>query len=333
MNGMRPPQIPRSTISRPLSAPVVRGSRRGSVRRAGAVRGCACCSSHAARATRGATRTSTPPRKPHHPCKRPDSGSKPGAPRPHRDWTLAEAALRMTRRARAREGHRLDRIRRYVPPGLHPGAGPPHVRAPLSRAPLAGRCAAGYDRAMPDRLHFTDSDEANELIATDPMALLIGFALDQQVSVQKAFSGPLAIRERRGNARRCHPGRHRPRAGVSRAARHPPLPRLDGAPGPGPGRPHPRPLRRRRRARLDRRRRLRRAARQPGGASGFRRDEDQGARARCWPSASASLRPRTSCRRHPTLGDVDSAQALADYQAAKRVHKAEWTKMKAGAAG
>jgi uncharacterized HhH-GPD family protein len=35
---------------------------------------------------------------------------------------------------------------------------------------------------------------------------------------------------------------------------------------------------------------------------------------------------------HPTLGDVDSAQALADYQAAKRIHKAEWTKMKAGAA-
>jgi uncharacterized HhH-GPD family protein len=34
---------------------------------------------------------------------------------------------------------------------------------------------------------------------------------------------------------------------------------------------------------------------------------------------------------HPTLGDVDSAQALADYQAAKRAHKAEWTKMRAGA--
>jgi hypothetical protein len=29
---------------------------------------------------------------------------------------------------------------------------------------------------------------------------------------------------------------------------------------------------------------------------------------------------------HPTLGDVDSAQALADYQAAKRAHKAEWMK-------
>src|SRR3954471_21965484 len=53
--------------------------------------------------------------------------------------------------------------------------------------------------AMPDRLHFTDSDEANELIATDPMALLIGFALDQQVTVQKAFAGPQALKERLGS--------------------------------------------------------------------------------------------------------------------------------------
>ncbi|HWF71709.1 MAG TPA: DNA repair protein, partial [Solirubrobacteraceae bacterium] len=51
---------------------------------------------------------------------------------------------------------------------------------------------------MPDRLYFTDSDEANALIASDPMALLVGFALDQQVTVQKAFSGPLAIKERLG---------------------------------------------------------------------------------------------------------------------------------------
>src|SRR5580658_3156715 len=53
-------------------------------------------------------------------------------------------------------------------------------------------------RVVPDQLHFTDSDEANALIASDPMALLIGFALDQQVTVQKAFAGPLAIRERLG---------------------------------------------------------------------------------------------------------------------------------------
>ncbi|MGH2884405.1 MAG: HhH-GPD-type base excision DNA repair protein, partial [Solirubrobacteraceae bacterium] len=51
----------------------------------------------------------------------------------------------------------------------------------------------------PNRLYFTDSDESNALIANDPMALLIGFALDQQVPVQKAFSGPLALRERLGS--------------------------------------------------------------------------------------------------------------------------------------
>jgi uncharacterized HhH-GPD family protein len=52
--------------------------------------------------------------------------------------------------------------------------------------------------AAPDRLHYTDSDEANELIAREPMALLIGFALDQQVSVPTAFSGPLKIKQRLG---------------------------------------------------------------------------------------------------------------------------------------
>src|SRR5918992_3553143 len=52
--------------------------------------------------------------------------------------------------------------------------------------------------APPDRLHYTDSDEANALIAREPLALLIGFALDQQVSVQSAFTGPLKIKERLG---------------------------------------------------------------------------------------------------------------------------------------
>jgi hypothetical protein len=37
---------------------------------------------------------------------------------------------------------------------------------------------------VPNRLYVTDSDEANALIASDPMALLIGFALDQRWSVQ-----------------------------------------------------------------------------------------------------------------------------------------------------
>ena len=51
---------------------------------------------------------------------------------------------------------------------------------------------------QPETLHFTDSAEANALIARDPLALLVGFALDQQVTVQKAFAGPLALKERLG---------------------------------------------------------------------------------------------------------------------------------------
>jgi uncharacterized HhH-GPD family protein len=51
----------------------------------------------------------------------------------------------------------------------------------------------------PDRLHFTGNDEADALIAEEPLALLIGFVLDQQVSVEKAFSGPLELKRRLGS--------------------------------------------------------------------------------------------------------------------------------------
>ena len=51
----------------------------------------------------------------------------------------------------------------------------------------------------PERLPFTGDDEADRLIAADPLALLIGFALDQQVTVQKAFAGPLELRRRLGH--------------------------------------------------------------------------------------------------------------------------------------
>ena len=47
-------------------------------------------------------------------------------------------------------------------------------------------------------LHFTGNGEADELLSDDPMALLIGFALDQQVTVPTAFSGPLKIKQRVG---------------------------------------------------------------------------------------------------------------------------------------
>jgi uncharacterized HhH-GPD family protein len=49
-----------------------------------------------------------------------------------------------------------------------------------------------------DALHFTNDREANELLAADPFALLVGFVLDQQVTVPAAFSGPLKLRQRLG---------------------------------------------------------------------------------------------------------------------------------------
>jgi uncharacterized HhH-GPD family protein len=52
----------------------------------------------------------------------------------------------------------------------------------------------------PERLHFTGNDEADRLLAAEPLALLIGFVLDQQVSVQKAFSGPLELSRRLGSS-------------------------------------------------------------------------------------------------------------------------------------
>lgn len=50
----------------------------------------------------------------------------------------------------------------------------------------------------PARLPYSGDDEADRLIAADPFALLVGFVLDQQVTVQKAFAGPLEIRRRLG---------------------------------------------------------------------------------------------------------------------------------------
>ena len=181
---------------------------------------------------------------------------------------------------------------------------------------------------MPDRLYFTDSDESNALIASDPMALLIGFALDQQVTVQKAFSGPLALKERLGSI---------DAATLADADLEPVFrerPAIHRFPGSMAQRVHDLAL--------------------------HIRDEYGGDAARVWTDAAdtealranleglpgfgemkVKARGAVLAKRygvpaaeglipwHPTLGDVDSAQALADYQAPKRVHKAEWTKARA----
>jgi uncharacterized HhH-GPD family protein len=51
---------------------------------------------------------------------------------------------------------------------------------------------------MPAALYFTDDPAACALLAEDPFALLVGFAIDQQVPVPKAFAGPYVLRERAG---------------------------------------------------------------------------------------------------------------------------------------
>lgn len=48
-------------------------------------------------------------------------------------------------------------------------------------------------------LPFTGDGAADRLLAEEPLALLIGFALDQQVTVQKAFSGPAELKRRLGH--------------------------------------------------------------------------------------------------------------------------------------
>ena len=178
----------------------------------------------------------------------------------------------------------------------------------------------------PARLHFTGNDEADALLAEKPLALLIGFVLDQQVPVQKAFSGPLELKRRIGN--------------------------LDPSAiaGMDPGE-------------LDRAFRERPALHRFPGTMAMRTQElcaaiatdYDGDAARVWTEASdgkdlqqrlldlpgigpmkarsliAILGKRFGIKppgwedvapSHPTLGDVDSVEALLDYQAKKRAHKA-----------
>ncbi len=173
---------------------------------------------------------------------------------------------------------------------------------------------------MPDRLHFTDSDEANALIASDAMALLIGFALDQQVSVQKAFSGPLVLRERVGPLE----AKALVAADLESAFREKPA--IHRFPGSMAARVHDLALHV--------------LQHYDGDATRVWTDAPDGAALRANLEAlpgfgemkvkalGAVLAKRFGVVAaqelvppHPTLGDVDSAQALADYQQAKRERK------------
>lgn len=47
-------------------------------------------------------------------------------------------------------------------------------------------------------IHLTDDADADRLLSDDPLALLIGMLLDQQIAMEVAFAGPLKIKERLG---------------------------------------------------------------------------------------------------------------------------------------
>ncbi|MGH9886181.1 MAG: HhH-GPD-type base excision DNA repair protein [bacterium] len=180
---------------------------------------------------------------------------------------------------------------------------------------------------MTARLPFTGNADADALLSEDPLALLIGFALDQQVTVQKAFSGPWDLRNRLGHLDAKKIAATDP-AELDRVFRE--RPALHRFPGSMAGKV----------AALC-------AAigeRYDGDASRIWREATSGAdlqarllelpgigemKAR---SILAILGKRFGVAlpgmavvmpKHPTLGDVDSPEALAAYQAGKRAHKAE----------
>ena len=96
------------------------------------------------------------------------------------------------------------------------------------------------------------------LLAEDPFALLVGFAIDQQVPVQKAFAGPYVLKRARRHARPEEAREARPDRDVHREAGDPPLPRRDGDARARARRGRRRRLRRRRLTHLERGRRHRR---------------------------------------------------------------------------
>jgi uncharacterized HhH-GPD family protein len=177
-----------------------------------------------------------------------------------------------------------------------------------------------------DSLPFTGDPEADALLARDPLALLIGFTLDQQVTVQKAFSGPLELRRRIGHLDPAKIAGMDPEELAAVFRERPALHRFPGS----------------------------MAARVQAICRAIATDYD-GDASRVWTEATdgkdleqrllglpgvgemkaktliAILGKRFGVRppgwedvapKHPTLGDVDSAEALARYQEGKRAHKA-----------
>lgn len=177
---------------------------------------------------------------------------------------------------------------------------------------------------MPEALYFTESQEANELIAREPLALLIGFALDQQVTVPTAFSGPLKLQQRIGELDASRIAAMDPAALEEAFRQKPAIHRFPGA-----------------------------MARRVQELCALVVEEYGGHAERVWTEAAdaADLRQRIGSLpgfgatkiaglgsvlalhfgieaaqelvpEHPCLGRIDSHEALLEYQAAKRAHKA-----------
>jgi uncharacterized HhH-GPD family protein len=178
---------------------------------------------------------------------------------------------------------------------------------------------------VPDSLHFTGNAEADELLAKEPLALLIGFALDQQVTVQTAFAGPLKLKQRLGTLDARKIATTDPGALEQSFREKPAIHRFPGS-----------------------------MAKRVQELAAVIDDEYDGRAERVWTDAADGddLRRRIGALpgfgkmkvtslgavlakrfgveaaqdlvpNHPTLGDVDSPEALEDYQAKKRAHKAE----------
>lgn len=178
---------------------------------------------------------------------------------------------------------------------------------------------------MPEALHFTGDPEADALIAQDPLALLIGFALDQQVTVQQAFLGPLRIKQRLGALDAGAVAATDPSRLDEIFRERPAIHRFPGN-----------------------------MARRVHELCEFVSERYDGRAERVWTDASDADDLRRRIRElpgfgdmkvialgsvlakrfgvavandlvpgHPTLGDVDSREALEHYQAQKRAHKAE----------
>jgi uncharacterized HhH-GPD family protein len=193
-------------------------------------------------------------------------------------------------------------------------------------SPGCERSVATEAASMPPRLPYTGNDEADELISTDALALLVGFALDQQVTVQKAFSGPWEIRRRLGRFDAATLAAMDP-AELDRVFRE--RPAIHRFPGSMAGKVQ--------------------------ALSAYIVANYDGDATRIWSQAEdgrelqrrllelpgfGEMKARTVLSvlakrygvklpglddvlpQHPTLGDVDSPEALASYQAGKRAHTA-----------